>query len=410
LLLATTDHKNKNTLRTLLAKNTMASLPPASKKQKTTDVSSPDTAIDLEVLKKMWSPGRERRHQLGTIKIESPAALSSIGAVKDTMIPARAGALRGGDWILNKDGGAATISFFFLHDGETYGLTVGHLVEKVGDPVFCFSQATKLPNPFPQNSEVSEGHETDESYFMHEIGSAVSLSRSTDSLVFDLNGMVSVSEPLKMAPGSGIMGKLKLPDVRQVMPPRPPLIGTSLVGFGAQRRGAHAKVRIPTATVDFDHSRKGNIGIIDADDVGKKVTDAGDCGSIFASLDGTAQHFHHCGDGDDNEPPPLSYGYPVWEVLKSHKHLGGEGEDILEEEEDDKKTQAKECGVVASPGGVAGPKKTLKHFPGAKIVVALARHAVRSLANFMSPNLKVVSGKNDTPVTLCLNTKAAKKN
>ncbi|CAB9500810.1 hypothetical protein SEMRO_93_G048230.1 [Seminavis robusta] len=378
----------------------MASLTQASKKQKTTDVSSPDTVLDLEALKETWSPGRERRHQLVTMKIEGPAALASTGAVKDTIMPARAGPLRGGDWILNKDGGAATISFFFLHNGETYGITVGHLVEKVGDPVFCFSEATKLPNPLPQDSEVSEGHEIDESYFMHEIGTVVSLSRSTDSLVFDLNGMVAVSEPLKMAPGSGIMGKLKLPDVRQVMPPPPPLRGTSLVGFGAQRRGAHAKVRIPSATVDCDHSRKGNIGIIDADDVGKKVTNAGDCGSIFASLDGTAQYLHHCGGSDDNEPPLLSYGYPVWEVLKSHKHLGGEGEDILEEEEDDKKTQVKECAVVASPGGVAGPKKTIKHFPGAKIVDAPARHAVRSLANFIQTWKSFLA--KTTPQSLCV--------
>lgn len=398
----------------------MASPPPAKKKK--TDVSSPDTKIiDLEALKKKWSPLRALRGPQGALKNEAPVELASFAeeedtttaslAGEDTAIPAREGSLRGGDWILNKNGFGATISFFFMFNEEIHGLTVGHLVEKVGDPVFCFSDDTKLPNPLP-NKTGELADLSGESYFMYEIGTVVSLSPSTDSMVFQLNGTVKVGPPLKLTPNSGVVDTLKLPDVRQTMPPPPLTKGTSLVGFGAQRRGAHGIVEIPSATINCDYSRKGNIGIVDPDSRRTKVTDGGDCGTIFVSLDGMARYFHHCGDNEnceDNTGPLLSYGYPVWEVMKSHKHLGGESQDILVEEEEDKKTQAKELAGVASPRGVSGPKKTLQHFH-TKIVDAPPKHVERTLCNFNAPNLKIISGKNNTPVTLNLNTKAAKKN
>ena len=80
--------------------------------------------------------------------------------------------------------------------------------------------------------------------------------------------------------------------------------------------------------------------------------------------------------------------------MKSHTHLGGQSEEILEKDEEEK-TQVEECADVAGPG----PKKTLTPFQ-TKTADIPPRRAKRSLANFMDPNLKIVCGVNNTPVKL----------
>jgi len=365
--------------------------PPIAKKPKT-DLSSQDSEIDLEALKKEWTKtGREERMTQGDSKIEPTFIAAPAG--EPTMIPAREGYLCGGDWVLNSEGGAATISFIFHFKGRAYGLSVGHLVSSIGDPVFCFSDTTKIRNlSLPRNPE---DNQSSESHFIHEIGTVVSLSHKTDSMVFELNGRVATGPPLMLHPKSGVAGALKLPDVGLDMPPPPLLEGTPLVGFGAQRRGAHGLVEVPSAALDCDYSKKGNIGMKHPDNVRSKVTDVGDCGTIFVSLDGVARYFHHCGDDPEFVSPPfLSYGYPIWDIMKSHAHLGGQSEEILEEGEEEK-TLLQENSNVAGQG----PKKMLKQFR-TKIVDIPPRRVKRSLANFMDPNLKIVCGVNNTPVKL----------
>jgi hypothetical protein len=77
--------------------------------------------IDLEQLKSIWIPARDQRIMNGEIKIHS---------LQDER-------LLGGDFVLNKHGEASTLSFCFEYGGENFGLFVGHLCEKGGDPVFA---------------------------------------------------------------------------------------------------------------------------------------------------------------------------------------------------------------------------------------------------------------------------------
>jgi hypothetical protein len=49
------------------------------------------------------------------------------------------GPLRGGDFVLNRDGGAATLS-----RSENFGLAVGHIAPKIGDSIFGFSEADSI--------------------------------------------------------------------------------------------------------------------------------------------------------------------------------------------------------------------------------------------------------------------------
>jgi hypothetical protein len=90
---------------------------------------------------------------------------------------------------------------------------------------------------------------------MVEIGNVVSMSKSTDSLVFELNDDISLSptKTVTMEPGSTII--LEQPKgVNHAMPPPPPLKGADLIGFGASRCGWHGVVDCGRS-VDDDRSR-----------------------------------------------------------------------------------------------------------------------------------------------------------
>lgn len=300
----------------------------AAKKQKTT------IAVDLEWLKTLWSPGRDERSNKGDIKVRS----------------ASHGSLRGGDWVLNEKGQGATLSFCFLYNKKFYGLTVGHLAASVGESVFRFSDSEKLPIPIPEggSDDKKDDDDREEIYMMFKIGRVVSMSKSTDSLIFELNDDVPLSPPktVTLEPNSSII--IELPKgVNHNMPPPPPLKGTDLIGFGASRRGCHGVVDVPSMTVAHEVSSIGNIRISSPDGPNTRLTYPGDCGTIFSDLECNAIYFHHCGTED---APWKSYGFPLWEVMSKHDHLGGTSENIEEQDEDNIESQTKELAEVASPG------------------------------------------------------------
>lgn len=289
---------------------------PDAKKRKTNNdgiaAASPAAGaslIDLAAVEKKWSPNREQRY--ATKKIRS----------------ARDGPLRGGDWLLNADGQAATLSFCFEFQREVYGLTVGHLCPKgIGQSIFCFSESTMLENPVPDGD--SDIESPGEWYFMFEIGEVVSKSLTTDSLVFKLyHNVVDVADFKTLAELSGLERPLELPDPKKS--PKRPAIGDRLVGFGAQRRGAYGIVNSPSETSNGDFSQIGNIGIQSPEGTDKKLTDPGDCGTVFVSLDGTPLYFYHC---SNTNIPKTSLGFPLAEVMSRHTQLGGVSELQQEQE------------------------------------------------------------------------------
>jgi hypothetical protein len=54
------------------------------------------------------------------------------------------GPLRGGCFVYNEMGDAATLSFCFQYESKSYGLTTGHLAV-VGEPVFAFWSGVPVP-------------------------------------------------------------------------------------------------------------------------------------------------------------------------------------------------------------------------------------------------------------------------
>ena len=290
---------------------------PPKIKNKTTQASQQAAAarlphrIDPVAVQAQWSPNREQR----ILSVPRQKKIRS----------ARKGPLRGGDWVLNEAGGGATLSFVFQFEGSAFGLTVGHLAN-VGDSVFCFSDSVMLEDPLPEGEAPSD---PSMSYYTFEIGSVISKSTVTDSLVFEIADHIDIAPFRTMAPESGVTGPLVLPDPNS-LPPRP-MVGDTLVGFGAQRRGALVAVASPTEAFDGLYSRVGNIRVVDPGDSTKTVTDIGDCGTIFVGLDGTAFYFHHCGN---TRGPRFSYGFPLAQVMACHTQLGGESEETDEDEDE----------------------------------------------------------------------------
>jgi hypothetical protein len=79
--------------------------------------------MDTAVVANTWSPRRASR---GGIKVRSLAD----------------GNFRGGDFVLDTDGNACTVSFLFEKDNKIYGFTAGHLAE-VGEPLEVFAESKK---------------------------------------------------------------------------------------------------------------------------------------------------------------------------------------------------------------------------------------------------------------------------
>jgi hypothetical protein len=289
---------------------------------------TPGSTLDLGELKERWTPNRVARLEKGIIKIKKPGP-----------------SLCGGDWVCNSDGDGATLSFVFWKQGKYYGLTVGHLFKGMGDTVLSFikpsedvggdeekkkSEDQKDPKEEKEPEEeesMEEGlldHTNAESLPVYVIGKVVSWSQSTDSVVFQFFDDIEV-EPYKIKVAAGLTRDIHLPPLESVvMGPPPPLSAKTLVGFGARRRGFHAKVAIPSMTRAEVGQTEVPDGIcITNAESRDRITYHGDCGTIFIDLDCNGIYFHHAGT---QREPWKSYGHPLWDVMRKHPQLGGTSE------------------------------------------------------------------------------------
>lgn len=208
-----------------------------------------------------------------------------------------------------------------MRDQYTYGLTVAHLVQRLGEVVYAFASEEPL-----SAEEEDEDEDDSPTYATRAIGTVVSISQETDSMVFVLNGGVD-ARPMELPPQSGLIGKLKFP--KQNPSPPEPLLGTVLVGFAAQRRGAAGKVSTPALERAWRFSFANDIGLMEMDEGSAQLTDGGDCGALFLDLKGVPLYFHHvirrrfaatATDSDSYE----SFGVPFARVMSCHSQLGGE--------------------------------------------------------------------------------------
>ncbi|CAB9502321.1 expressed unknown protein [Seminavis robusta] len=185
---------------------------------------TPQRFLDVDALQTEWSPKEER------------IARSQSGGMKVRSLDGNKRRLRGGDFVLNKWDAAATIGFCFKDKTtkKKYGITVAHLADhchsqtgavlqegRVGDKLYVFLS--------------DEPDDTTGEYEKAELGKIVSLERSTDSMVFEVEGNIEV-ESYVLHPCLGLQTRISLGPFEMGG------IGTTLVGFGAQRRGTLGRI------------------------------------------------------------------------------------------------------------------------------------------------------------------------
>ena len=244
--------------------------------------SPPNASALLQRVFNSWSPRRRAR---GSKKIRGLAS----------------GPFRGGDFVVNSDGVAATCSFCFKVGSKAYGLTVGHLAPVIGEPIYAFA---------------------DEGPLVKNLGKVVSHSVSTDSLIFSIAEDIPIAEN-RLAEKS-ILGE------RELVPPTPGMHvihprGTIMVGYGAQGRGAIGAVSEPGLSQRVGYCNAGDIGISDPD-YGAVLTEDGDCGAIFIDEEGRYGPSMHNILWTKPDGRNESYGVPLATIFANHALLGG-GED-----------------------------------------------------------------------------------
>jgi hypothetical protein len=261
--------------------------------------------IDIQATSATWSPPDAR--------LNRPE--KTVSSLED-------GNLRGGNFVLDCEGNATTLSFAFEKDENIYGLTAGHLAD-VGDAVFVFLLSSKTPNDFDEG----------ESYEMVEAGAVVSKNVETDSLIFEINNpyMDGKVDALKLVRGYGLHD-------RSVILPEPSTTPTlvdpskKVVVHGAMRRGESARVKVPYKSTPGQVSKVGDVGIESVgDDGARPPTSGGDCGSLYVTDAGRAIAMHHCLTGQ--AAPFVSYGIPLAHIMAKHSLLGGQEESVAESQQ-----------------------------------------------------------------------------
>jgi len=330
--------------------------------------SKKNPSIVLDELKQEWTPGRVGRMDNGILKISNKASCP----------------LCGGDWISASDGTSATLSFVFYSAGKYYGLTTAHTFDEAPDgDVYTF---TKLGAISPDGKEEDEfDPKTDsDSFAAYKIGKIVSRSYSTDSVVFEFDNNIEV-KPLTVKVSSASTQVIKLPDVKSVV--SPPTQGSTLIGFGASRRGIHAVVEMPSTneTHKLASVPDGSIGICNQED-GERITFQGDCGTIFMDLECNGVYFHT--DGTE-AAPWKSFGPPLVKVMSKHPLLGGTSESETPMPDGNGLTNKKENDHHVQKGHA---KESIVPIPGKKFNLHVVPPPLRTTtrAPFKVPKFKII--------------------
>lgn len=287
-----------------------------------------------------------------------------------------------GDWITNKDSVGVTLSFVFKKDRKFYVLTVAHIFKVLGDSVYSFIK-DDVRTGDDGGEEEFDHRNPKSSLGIYEIGKMVSLSTSTDSVVFEFNDDIEVRPPLTVKVAAGSTRVIRLPKAESdVMGPPPPAVGKTLVGFGARRRGFHAVVAIPSTTEAHGTAsvRRGSICVACPDNE-QRITYDGDCGTIFMDLECNGVYFHH--DGTQSEPWK-SFGAPLWDIMLKHSQLGGTSETP------EKNGQLDDSRVTN--GHKRESFDSLIPIPSAKFAVHVVPPPPRTLSkgDFKVPNVKII--------------------
>lgn len=254
-----------------------------------------DDTNNIDAVAQRWSPE--------DLRIARAANKQMKASAKNTETE-----LQGGDYVITRRDGklqTATLSFCFQipYSTKRYGLTVGHIAERVGEEIYTFASDLQV-----LNGKFATMH----------IGTVVSLSQETDSLIFEIKRKCTVS-CLNIVQTQDFTRAIKLPP-RNIS--AMPSVGTKFIVFGAKRRGAIGVVT-GTAIEDDRVVLKGDVRIMSVEPGGNQatgrrpLTDPSDCGAVYADEQGTAWCMHHV-LGQIQNTTYTSYGVPISTIMDCH--------------------------------------------------------------------------------------------
>ena len=149
--------------------------------------------------------------------------------------------LVGGIFILNSHGNAATLGFCYETNGKKFGITVAHLADHVDDNNVVLHVGQVGEKLFVFDSDAPQANSE---YAKVEIGTIVSIDRSTDSMIFEVRAEIHI-EPRVVQVGKGQTATISEEAISIPLSTNVPTssqLFTTVVGFGAQRRGTTGRV------------------------------------------------------------------------------------------------------------------------------------------------------------------------
>ena len=259
-------------------------------------MTTPEKVIDIESLATNWNPEERRLQRIVQRNFK-------VRSTRDGSVP-----MVGGDWVLSAEGKAATLAFAFrgpsgTNNGEErFGLTVAHLVERIGDPVYAFASDDANPRTGL--------------YPVRKVGEVVSLDVINDSMVFKFLCNVQVNLYKINLGSSTNLHHLRIPDWSEIGGLS---VGTVVVGFGAQRRGTKGVITVRCQHADHVLNRS-DVGV--ESDTGTMLTDDGDCGMLYLDEYGTPWTMHHAVTRN-NDGTYCSWGTRLDVIMASHYEFFG---------------------------------------------------------------------------------------
>ena len=193
-----------------------------------------------------------------------------------------------------------TLSFCFRYKSDWYGLTTGHFFN-LGESIY-----------------VATGRILKRGFEIERIGHGVSLSRETDSLVFIIDAewvQLYVRDRI-FDPKSGLLRPLRMPKKDS-----PPTMGSVLLGFGSQSRGALGHVTTTNLPQELaGDAMVGDIGITGYNPQ-EELPVMGDCGCVHFDSYGVGVSMHHVLRHYHEDDEYESFGVPLHRVMASHEQL-----------------------------------------------------------------------------------------
>lgn len=235
--------------------------------------------------------------------------------------------LVGGIFILNSYGNAATLGFCYETNGKKFGITVAHLADHVDDTNVVVHHGEVGEKLFAFDSDAPQANGK---YAQVEIGTIVSIDRPTDSLIFEVRAEIHIHpRVVQVSKGQSATIPEEAISIRpSTNVPSSSQVFTTVVGFGAQRRGTTGRV---VSQIGFGEAPKPileeDLCIQSFDPNGQAqangqvpLTDNGDCGMIFLDIYAKPWCMHHALFYRGSCREYLSCGVPFNKILESEVH------------------------------------------------------------------------------------------